>query len=57
MSKPQSRPSPSHPTKPADASRAQSGVALRIGGVVPKGSHVGRLQVAAARNFGKSGGK
>lgn len=44
-------------TTPADASRVQSAVAKAHGGAVPKGSYVGRLQGAAARHFGKSGGK
>lgn len=47
----------STPTKPADASRAQSGVAKRNDGIVTKGGHVARLQRAAAHNYGKSGGK
>lgn len=57
MHKQQSRTAPTNPTKPSDASRIQGKVALANGGMVPKGSHVGRLQGAAARNFGKSGGK
>lgn len=44
-------------TKPKDASRVQSVVAQANGGVIPKGSFVGRIQNAANRNFGKSGGK
>ncbi len=57
MNKHQSRTAPSNPTTPSDASRVQSTVARVSKGAVPKGSHVGRLQRAAARNFGKSGGK
>lgn len=44
-------------TTPSAASRAQKAVALANGGATPKGSYVGRLQKAAARNFGKSGSK
>jgi len=44
------------PTTPTAASRVQSAVA-RSNGSVPAGSYVGRLQSAAARNFGKSGSK
>lgn len=52
-----SQQSKSNLTKPADASRAQSAVAKSNGGNVPVGSYVGRLQGAAVRNYGKSGGK
>ncbi len=45
------------PTTPSAAARAQGAVAHTNGGAVPKGSYVGRLQAAATRNFGKSGGK
>lgn len=38
------------PTRPRDASRAQSAVAKQHDGVVPKGSYVGKLQRAAALN-------
>jgi hypothetical protein len=44
-------------TKPKDASRVQGVVAKANGGAIPKGSFVGRMQNAADRNFGKSGGK
>lgn len=44
-------------TTPSAASRTQGAVARTHGGAVPKGSYVGRLQAAAARNFGKPGGK
>jgi hypothetical protein len=44
-------------TTPTVASRVQGSVARSTGGAVPKGSYVGRLQGAAARNYGKSGGK
>jgi hypothetical protein len=44
-------------TTPSDASRVQSRVAKSNGGIVPKGSYAARLQGAAARNSGKSGGK
>lgn len=45
------------PTTPSAASRVQGAVARANGGAVPQGSYVGRLQGAAARNFGKSGSK
>jgi hypothetical protein len=44
-------------TTPKDVSRIQSAFARTHGGVVPKGNHVGRMAAAAAKNFGKSGGK
>lgn len=44
-------------TTPADATRVQQKVANENGGIVPKGSVVGRLQRAAVKNFGKSGRK
>lgn len=44
------------PSTPKVASRVQGALA-RSTGSVPAGSYVGRIQVAAARNFGKSGGK
>lgn len=56
MSKSKSHTSPVR-TTPADASRVQRAVAAQHGGQVPKGSYVGRLQGAAAKHFGKSGGK
>lgn len=52
-----SYPKKSTPTKPDDASRAQAGVARKNGGIVPKDSHVARMQRAAAQNYGKSVGK
>ncbi len=57
MSKSKGNCNSSKSTTPADASRAQSAVARENGGQVPKGSYVGRLQGAAAKNFGKSGSK
>jgi hypothetical protein len=45
------------PTTPSAASRVQSAVARTHGGVVPKDSYAGRLQGAAIKNYGKSGGK
>lgn len=44
------------PSTPKVASRVQGAVA-RSTGSIPAGSYVGRIQGAAARNFGKSGGK
>jgi len=44
------------PSTPKVASRVQGAVA-RSTGSIPAGSYVGRIQRAAARNFGKSGGK
>lgn len=44
-------------TTPDAASRVQGTVARHNGGVVPKGSQVGRMQRAAVRNFGASGKK
>jgi hypothetical protein len=44
------------PSTPVVASRVQGAVA-RTTGSVPAGSYVGRIQGAAARNFGKSGSK
>lgn len=44
-------------TTPAAASRVQGAIAKTHGGSVPTGSYVGKLQRAAARNYGKSGGK
>jgi hypothetical protein len=44
------------PSTPTAASRVQGAVA-RTTGSVPAGSYVGRIQGAAARNFGKSGSK
>ena len=57
MSKSKSGRSRSTPTTPAVASYVQSVVAKGNGGQVTKGSHVPRMQAAAARNFGKSGEK
>lgn len=57
MSKSKGKSSTIKPTSPADASRVQGAVASKHGGQVPKGSYVGRLQGAAAKNFGKSGSK
>lgn len=44
-------------TTPSAASRVQAAVARSPGGSVAKGSYVGCLQAAAARNYGKSGAK
>lgn len=44
------------PSTPVVASRVQGAIA-RSTGSVPAGSYVGRIQGAAARNFGKSGSK
>jgi hypothetical protein len=57
MSKSKAKPRPPKLTKPVDASRAQSAIAGKHDGQVPKDSYVGRLQRAAMKNFGKSGGK
>jgi len=57
MSKTTNKGAGSKMTTPQDASRVQGSVARSNGGVVPKGSQAGRMQRAASRNFGKSGGK
>lgn len=57
MSKSKARRRPSKLTAPVDASRTQRAVAGKHEGQVPKDSYVGRLQRAATKNFGKSGGK
>lgn len=44
-------------TTPAAASRVQSVVAQNHQGAVPKGSVASRMATAAAKNYGKSGGK
>lgn len=48
---------PKKPTTPSAASRVQAAAAKQGGGQVAKGSPAARMQSAAARNFGKSGGK
>lgn len=48
---------PTSLTTPRDASRVQAAVSRSSGGAVAKGSHVGRLQAAATKNYGKSGSK
>jgi len=55
MSKPSNNKGRTTLTSPTAASRAQKAVARTHGGEVPKGNYTGRLQAAAARNFGKSG--
>lgn len=57
MSKVQHNEKPAPSTTPRDASRVQSAVARSSGGTVAKDSHFGRMQAAAARNFGKSGAR
>lgn len=57
MTKAQHIQKPSTLTTTRSASRVQAAVARSTGGSVPKGSHVGRLQAAAAKNSGKSGAK
>jgi hypothetical protein len=57
MSKAQHNQKPAPSTTPRDASRVQAAVARSSGGSVAKGSYVGRMQAAAARNHGKSGSK
>lgn len=57
MSKSRNNQGPAVPTTPSAASRVQSAVARAHGGVVPKNSYAGRLQGAAVKNHGKSGGK
>lgn len=57
MSKPTVKANPPKLTTPRVVARVQGAVARDNGGLVPKGSHVGRMQKAAVRNFGKPGGK
>lgn len=57
MSKNKAKSRPAKLTTPVDATRVQGIVAGKHGGQVPKGNYVGRLQRAATKNFGKSGGK
>lgn len=57
MSKAQHKQIAASSTTPRSASRVQAAVARSSGGSVPKGSYVGRMQAAGARNHGKSGAK
>jgi hypothetical protein len=57
MNKAQHNPKPAALTTPRDASRVQSAIAKSTGGIVARGSQAGRMQAAAAKNFGKSGAK
>lgn len=57
MSKSKAKTTPANPTTPEDASRVQSSVATKHDGKIPPNSHVKRMQKAAAKRFGKSGGK
>lgn len=57
MSKANTNPKTTQLTTPRDASRVQAASAKANGGKVASGSQASRMQAAAARNFGKSGGK
>jgi len=57
MSKTNTSPKKTQLTTPRDASRVQAASAKTNGGEVARGSQASRMQAAAARNFGKSGGK
>ena len=57
MSKSNTSPKAPLLTTPRDASRVQAASAKANGGKVASGSQASRMQTAAARNFGKSGGK
>jgi hypothetical protein len=57
MSKHKAKTNPANPTKPSDATRVQGDVAAKHDGKIPPKSHVRRMQKAAVKNFGKSGGK